>query len=804
MACRLRSQILLSLLAIALPHLSAHSQRTIQATRTQADKVLVVAHDGSGDFFRIQDAIDRAEFNAKIRIKAGTYRENLILKGFVNLEGAGADKTVIVGAMNAPVVLAYNLGSARISHLTFQFDHRTDQPVLLVRYASFSLFKCGFRNGSTGIDIAYHSSVNIRECTVSENREGIRIHGKCQGLISGSIVAHNTENGLVVDDRSSPAIERSTFRANGDHAVILRGHSMSRVAGNYLFANRNGISIQGGSSPIVRNNTIVNHAEGYGIRLEDCDGTALINNNIVKNHTGFQGTPGRHQTVVYNNLWSNRIDYANFPKSPTDLSVDPRFINETAFDFRIDSSSALFEAGEDRLSIGADFDYSRSESKLRIDYLKNQASKELGRENWYLAYQAAQEILSLDKGNVEGQNFRTKAALKLAQVNIDRARAEFESDNLRLAENYLRNALSFDPENKEAFELKDQIDSSVRTQQLRFMTILAVIISVLFATGYYVRKRIQFSERKRQAKWWLDDAEEHVELARAAEGEAHASDDFHDALRHLAMSKAAFVERRYDEAEHLCNETVRLAHRAKDVADRFRQVRKDALVEVSNAETLMQQIQDSELTSLYPEDVREFSFYLERAQHALINKQFVLAKEVAEDIQATIRKLQTDLENKRQKEIHELIRETGELIIDALSSSSSTDIIIAVIDFKSELEVLKSGFESGQLSVEEARTQVSQIRDFVTEALRLAAADGGTRVSGRKRNYYEILGLKEDATLDQIKAVYRKLSMIYHPDMNVADESGIAGDERFREIKEAYEALVVSKSSDHADASERR
>ena len=33
-----------------------------------------------------------------------------------------------------------------------------------------------------------------------------------------------------------------------------------------------------------------------------------------------------------------------------------------------------------------------------------------------------------------------------------------------------------------------------------------------------------------------------------------------------------------------------------------------------------------------------------------------------------------------------------------------------------------------------------------------------------KKDYYDILGVKKDATADELKAVYRKLSLQFHPD----------------------------------------
>jgi DnaJ-class molecular chaperone len=54
------------------------------------------------------------------------------------------------------------------------------------------------------------------------------------------------------------------------------------------------------------------------------------------------------------------------------------------------------------------------------------------------------------------------------------------------------------------------------------------------------------------------------------------------------------------------------------------------------------------------------------------------------------------------------------------------------------------------------------------------------------KDYYSILGIKRDASEQEIKQAYRKLARKHHPDVNPGDSSAEA---RFKEVNQAYEVL---------------
>ena len=67
------------------------------------------------------------------------------------------------------------------------------------------------------------------------------------------------------------------------------------------------------------------------------------------------------------------------------------------------------------------------------------------------------------------------------------------------------------------------------------------------------------------------------------------------------------------------------------------------------------------------------------------------------------------------------------------------------------------------------------------------AGDGtGFRADWAQKDFYQVLGVKKDASADEIKKAYRKLARANHPDSNPGDA---AKHDRFKEVAEAYDVI---------------
>ena len=61
-----------------------------------------------------------------------------------------------------------------------------------------------------------------------------------------------------------------------------------------------------------------------------------------------------------------------------------------------------------------------------------------------------------------------------------------------------------------------------------------------------------------------------------------------------------------------------------------------------------------------------------------------------------------------------------------------------------------------------------------------------SRAPGKTQDYYSVLGIRRNASVDALKRAYRKLAHENHPDKNPGDP---AAEERFKMISEAYSVL---------------
>ena len=633
------------------------------------------------------------------KIESGVFRESLIMKSFITLEGEGIGKTIIHGSVNVPVIRAYNLSDCRIKKLSISFETVSIQPVLYIRYSNLGIFDCELTRGRRGVDVAYNSSINMVRCSVQRNSdEGVLAAHRTQLALRESVVTSNGGNGVTVDDESGQVIEHNRIYENAGDGLAVSNRSNCVIRGNYIFDNgRSGIVVSTGSNPILRNNTILKHKHpsGAGILIFSTETIPIINNILAYNAIGLKVDKSRDLKLEFNSYWLNGRPRNGIGKGSSEIELSPLFVDSARSDFNLKAESKLRGRGYEGISIGADFDYDLTVRNERKKYLLEQAQREFARQNWRAAYKSTGEILSLDKHDLEGAAIHEKAGRELAKGYVEKARVELESHNLTHANNYLRTAFSYDHDNEAAVALKDLVDAESRQNQLVSWSWILGIGGAIAGFGFLLRRRVQIGEMRRHALWWLTDAEEQMILVQNMNGHKLMVAEYDQASKKMDQAREALEQRQFDKCETLSNEVLHLATVIREKADRDRQTRKDAFIDVSRAEDKLNEMAQNNFADYYPEEFKEFGFYLQRAKEALKNKQFQFALELSADILNSIDELLGSWNSDKEQEIHHLISVTENSIIKALAVLQDPDLVEAIIQFKDELKILKIGIRCG-------------------------------------------------------------------------------------------------------------
>ena len=58
---------------------------------------------------------------------------------------------------------------------------------------------------------------------------------------------------------------------------------------------------------------------------------------------------------------------------------------------------------------------------------------------------------------------------------------------------------------------------------------------------------------------------------------------------------------------------------------------------------------------------------------------------------------------------------------------------------------------------------------------------------------YSVLGVSRDASDEEIKKAYRRLSRMYHPDANINNPNKAQAEEKFKEVQQAYDQIMKER-----------
>lgn len=263
---------------------------------------LYVGGDGSGNYTKIQEAIDNATDGDTVYVYAGTYYGCIIVNKSINLIGGNKYDTVIDGNFTGNVVnvsadkvtlagfIIQNSGSFNFIagiHVLSNYSNITDNIIknckvgILSSYSSNNITENIIKNSTLGIYLGASSYNNIIGNNITNNVKGIYLEFSSNNKINKNTITNNW--GALLFDTSSDnnTVNENDIMNNDVVGVQLYKSSYNSITGNN-FTNNNCSIFLGSSSNTISSNIITNN--NIGINVSADSNNNHISGNIFSNN----------------------------------------------------------------------------------------------------------------------------------------------------------------------------------------------------------------------------------------------------------------------------------------------------------------------------------------------------------------------------------------------------------------------------------------------------------------------------------------------------------------------------------------
>lgn len=242
--------------------------------------------DGSGEFVTLGAAVESVAAESTIILGEGTFQldESLEINKPLTLEGAGSDKTIVIGMGGGTIVKYTGEGLFTMRDITFRREGDFAATVMAVLGGEVDFSNCGFANGATSEDetvpgmglIFFNDAVGIvRNCAVEDNAQvgilvrdeahislenntcsfnniGIAYVGNASGIVKNNQCANNLEQGILVSGLAKPELTSNDIHDNGSAGITFSlDENGGVVQQNDLQGNNTASSLDSGTDIFV-------------------------------------------------------------------------------------------------------------------------------------------------------------------------------------------------------------------------------------------------------------------------------------------------------------------------------------------------------------------------------------------------------------------------------------------------------------------------------------------------------------------------------------------------------------------------
>ncbi len=289
-----------------------------------------------GDFATPAEALANARDRDRIVIAAKTFKGPLVINAAVDLQGAGADKTIIEcpATDGCAITIGPDAKGARLAGITFRHESflavGSDRfSAALVRGGGATFTDCRFEDASGhGLAVIEGGEAIVNRCRFSGNgwngaaaigkgcfleirdsesignfEHGIESWDGASVTLVNNRCEDNSRNGIHTDNGDAPAIiEGNQLIANREFGIVLDSAGSGKISGNTARANLLGgfvIRSAAAELPVTGNTATLN--EGPGLVLEKGLAPADYSDNSITKNSSPQILSGAHLSASEEN-----------------------------------------------------------------------------------------------------------------------------------------------------------------------------------------------------------------------------------------------------------------------------------------------------------------------------------------------------------------------------------------------------------------------------------------------------------------------------------------------------------------------
>lgn len=270
-------------------HQSATSTTEQKMYKQGPTLTLIVSKDDQGYYQTISEAIAEATPGARILVRPGLYRENVVIDKSLEITGDGPRDDIFIESTESTCIMMQT-DYALLRGLTLRGRSglsRKEFPAIDIPEGRLIIESCDISSDSQACIAIHGPKANpiIWQCQIHDGKgAGIVVYDRSLGIIEDCDIFSNGGAGIEIKQIGNPIIRQCKIHHGERDGIAVTEKGAGVISGCDIFSNaRAGVSIERHSNPFVRLCKIHDQVNGYGIYVYDKGEGTVEGCNIFSN-----------------------------------------------------------------------------------------------------------------------------------------------------------------------------------------------------------------------------------------------------------------------------------------------------------------------------------------------------------------------------------------------------------------------------------------------------------------------------------------------------------------------------------------